>query len=134
MNIREQSDRFVIEDCLCGDENQWKRRLRFQANPNLIQSEINLTGKDRKLHRVQKSIDSFFVLVQPDYSILENDYHGVIVTCLKNHFLAQSNSSMREERSRYVLILHRKCSTERQLAVDWFGWWCIDDEINSGIS
>lgn len=47
VKIREQSNTFVIEDCLCGDGNQWKRRLRFHANPNLIQSEINLTTKDR---------------------------------------------------------------------------------------
>ncbi len=26
----------------------------------------------------------------PDYSLLENDYHGAIVTCLKTHFLGNS--------------------------------------------
>jgi len=44
--VRERSSSFIIEDCLCGDNNEWKRRLRFDANPNLIQSEINLTSND----------------------------------------------------------------------------------------
>ena len=92
MKVREQSERFVIEDCLCGDGHQCKRRLRFHANPNLIQSEINLTNNDRMLtleHTMDCETESW-ILVQPDYSILENDYHGVIVTCLKSHFLANS--------------------------------------------
>ncbi|CAF4021818.1 unnamed protein product, partial [Adineta steineri] len=74
--VREHSSSFIIEDCLCGDDNEWKRRLRFDSNPNLIQSEIDLTSKDLK----------------PDYSKLENDYHGIIVACLKSHFLANKNS------------------------------------------
>lgn len=72
VNIREKTSSFIIEDCLYGNENQWKRRLRFEASPNLIQSEIDLNPNDLK----------------PDYSILENDYHGVIVTCLKSYFNA----------------------------------------------
>ncbi|CAF2977424.1 unnamed protein product [Rotaria sp. Silwood2] len=40
--IRERSSSFIIEDCLYGNDNEWKRRLRFDASPNLIQSEINL--------------------------------------------------------------------------------------------
>ena len=64
MKIREQSDRFIIEDCLCGDGNQWKRRLRFHANPNLIQSEINLTGKDRRLPRENSRIENSLIRFQ----------------------------------------------------------------------
>ncbi|CAF3414947.1 unnamed protein product [Rotaria sp. Silwood1] len=78
--IRERSSSFIIEDCLHGNDNEWKRRLRFDANPNLIQSEINLIAN--------KETNDFM----PDYSILENDYHGVIVACLKTHFLATKNS------------------------------------------
>lgn len=55
VRIREQSTTFIIEDCLCsGDENknEWKRRLRFHSNPNLIQSEVHLqldkTTNERK--------------------------------------------------------------------------------------
>jgi hypothetical protein len=34
--------------------------------------------------------EKIYLLVKPDYSVIENDYHGVIVTCLKAHFLANS--------------------------------------------
>ncbi len=51
IKIRERSSSFVIEDCLCGNNNEWKRRLRFDDNPNLIQSEINLTSNDRMFIR-----------------------------------------------------------------------------------
>ncbi|CAF1187438.1 unnamed protein product [Rotaria sordida] len=78
--IRERSSSFIIEDCLYGNDNEWKRRLRFDTNPNLIQSEINLIANEET--------NDFM----PDYSILENDYHGVIVACLKTHFLATKNS------------------------------------------
>ena len=43
VRIRERTSSFLIEDCLCGNDQQWKRRLRFHASPNLIQSEIDLT-------------------------------------------------------------------------------------------
>ncbi|CAF0723116.1 unnamed protein product [Adineta ricciae] len=76
VKVCEHSSSFIIEDCLCGNENEWKRRLRFDASPNLIQSEIDLT-LDKKTNALV-----------PDYSILENDYHGIIVACLKTHFLA----------------------------------------------
>ena len=45
VRVREQSSTFIIEDCLSsadGTDKQWKRRLRFHSNPNLIQSEVHL--------------------------------------------------------------------------------------------
>ena len=94
VNIREQSSAFIIEDCLCGTDGEWRRRLRFHTNPNLIQSEVNLRlnpkTNDRECSILRVAISRRHSLVQPDYSTLDNDYHGVIVTCLKAHFLAQS--------------------------------------------
>jgi len=92
VNIREKTSSFIIEDCLYGNENQWKRRLRFEASPNLIQSEIDLTPNDRELNLTEKKkIRTIVVcLVKPNYSLLENDYHGVIVTCLKSYFNSNS--------------------------------------------
>ncbi|CAM4781244.1 unnamed protein product [Rotaria magnacalcarata] len=78
--VRERSASFIIEDCLYGSDNEWKRRLRFDSNPNLIQSEINLVSN--------KTTNDLI----PDYSTLENDYHGVIVAGLKTHFLATENA------------------------------------------
>ena len=97
VKICERSSSFIIEDCLCGNENEWKRRLRFDANPNLIQSEIDLT-LDKKtnacmlIHRNFLCSQSPLISVIPDYSTLENDYHGIIVACLKTHFLATSKN------------------------------------------
>ncbi len=93
--IREHSSSFIIEDCLCGNDNEWKRRLRFDSNPNLIQSEINLISNEKTDTRmlfigILLSEIYIYRLVAPDYSILENDYHGIIVACLKTHFLATS--------------------------------------------
>ena len=103
MIVRERSSSFTIEDCLCGNDNEWKRRLRFDANPNLIQSEINLMSNDRMLTMIihfSKIYIYVYRLVIPDYSTLEDDYHGVIVTCLKAHFLANSKYMSLKEKSK----------------------------------
>ncbi|CAM2702752.1 unnamed protein product [Rotaria socialis] len=80
--VCERSASFIIEDCRYGSDNEWKRRLRFDSNPNLIQSEINLMSNKTTNDLV------------PDYSTLEDDYHGVIVTGLKTHFLATENAQL----------------------------------------
>ena len=39
------------------------------------------------------SFSKLHSLVKPDYSVLEDDYHGVIVTCLKSYFRNQNTGN-----------------------------------------
>ncbi|CAF1545163.1 unnamed protein product, partial [Didymodactylos carnosus] len=78
----ELSGPYLIEDCKY--ENEWKRRLIFESNPTVIQSEVNLkviTNEAGDISRI------------PDHSILNDDYHGAILCCLQALYMDQKNLS-----------------------------------------
>lgn len=97
VRVRENTSNFIVEDCFFADQNEWKRRLRFHNNPNLIQSEIHLklekNNNERKIESTQCISKQCFDLVQPDYSIVEVDYHRAIVTSLRAHFEKKINEN-----------------------------------------